>query len=68
VVDSGATGLLARPGDVAPLRAHVLSLLVDGRRRQEMSAAARRRCRDRFDIRAVAPQYLDVYRSVRTAA
>src|SRR4029453_9514146 len=53
VVDSGAPGLLARPGDVPQLRAHVFALLVDGRRRQEMSAAARRRCRDRFDIRAV---------------
>jgi glycosyltransferase involved in cell wall biosynthesis len=68
VVESGTTGLLSRPGDVVQLRAHVVSLLADGRRRQEMSAAARRRCRDRFDIRAVAPQYLDVYRSVRAAA
>jgi glycosyltransferase involved in cell wall biosynthesis len=68
VVESGSTGLLARPGDAAQLRAHVLTLLADGRRRQQMGAAARRRCRDRFDIRAVAPRYLDVYRSVRTAA
>jgi glycosyltransferase involved in cell wall biosynthesis len=68
VVESGTTGLLARPGDVAQLRAHVVSLLADGRRRHAMSAAARRQCRDRFDIRAVAPQYLDVYRSVKAAA
>jgi glycosyltransferase involved in cell wall biosynthesis len=64
VVESGATGLLARPGDSRRLGAHVVELLADSERRGAMSAAARERCLARFDIGAVAPRYLDLYRAV----
>jgi glycosyltransferase involved in cell wall biosynthesis len=68
VVESGVTGLLARPGDPRRLGAHVLALLTDAECRRTMGAAARERCRARFDIRAVAPQYLDLYRVLKAAA
>jgi glycosyltransferase involved in cell wall biosynthesis len=68
VVESGATGLLALPGDVERLRAHVVELLADAGRRRAMSAAARDRCLARFDIGAVAPRYLDLYQAVTVAA
>jgi glycosyltransferase involved in cell wall biosynthesis len=67
VVVSGVTGLLARPGDGRCLRSHVLALLADVERRREMGAAARERCLARFDIGAVAPRYLDLYRTVTVA-
>jgi glycosyltransferase involved in cell wall biosynthesis len=68
VVESGVTGLLARPGDPRRLGAHVLALLADAGRRQAMGAAARERCRARFDIEAVAPRYLGLYRELKAAA
>jgi glycosyltransferase involved in cell wall biosynthesis len=67
VVESGTTGLLARPGDTRGLTDHVAGLLADAERRRAMSAAARARCHARFDIDAVAPRYLDVYRAVTVA-
>jgi glycosyltransferase involved in cell wall biosynthesis len=67
VVESEQTGLLAPPGDTAALGAQVLALLADEGRRRAMSAAARRRCLDRFDIGVVAPRYLEVYRAVAAA-
>jgi len=68
VVESGVTGLLAPSGDTRRLRAHVAELLGDAGHRRALGAAARERCRTRFDIRAVAPRYLDVYRGVAVAA
>jgi glycosyltransferase involved in cell wall biosynthesis len=68
VVQSGVTGLLARPGDQRRLGAHVLGLLADAERRQAMGDAARERCRARFDIGAVAPRYLDLYRALKAVA
>jgi glycosyltransferase involved in cell wall biosynthesis len=68
VVESGVTGLLAPTGDIRRLSAHVAELLGDAGRRRALGVAARERCRSRFDIRAVAPRYLDVYRSVAVAA
>jgi glycosyltransferase involved in cell wall biosynthesis len=68
VVESGTTGLLAPSGDVQRLRGHVMDLLADAGRRGAMGAAARERCLARFDIAAVAPRYLEVYRAVAVAA
>jgi glycosyltransferase involved in cell wall biosynthesis len=68
VVESGVTGLLAQPGDLRRLGAHVLALLADAERRQAMGAAARERCRARFDIKAVAPRYLELYQALKAAA
>jgi glycosyltransferase involved in cell wall biosynthesis len=64
VVESGVTGLLTRPGDVPGLGAHVTALLADPDWRRSLGAAARERCLARFDIKAVAPRYLDLYRSL----
>jgi glycosyltransferase involved in cell wall biosynthesis len=68
VVESGTTGLLARAGDSDRLATHLTELLTDGGRRRAMGAAARERCRVRFDIDAVAPRYLDLYQTVTVAA
>jgi glycosyltransferase involved in cell wall biosynthesis len=64
VVESGTTGLLAPSGDVARLRAHLTALLADADHRHALGAAARERCLARFEITAVAPRYLDLYRAV----
>ncbi|HEX6207417.1 MAG TPA: glycosyltransferase family 4 protein [Actinomycetota bacterium] len=61
VVEHGATGLLAAPGDVEGLTRAVLDLLEDPVARREMGEAARERS-GRFDIRSVAGQYVDLYR------
>jgi glycosyltransferase involved in cell wall biosynthesis len=68
VVESGRTGLLAPPGDPERLLAHVADLLADGRRRLAMGIAARERCLAFFDIRAVAPRYLELYGELTPAA
>ncbi|HXF72651.1 MAG TPA: glycosyltransferase, partial [Actinomycetota bacterium] len=61
VVVDGQTGLLAPPGDRIGLAARVLALLADEALRQRLGAAARERCRSSFDIRVVAPRYLELY-------
>ena len=61
VVEDGRTGVLAPPGDVAALAAGVLKLLDDEAARRAMSEAARARCTERFDIRAVAATYRSLY-------
>ncbi len=68
VVESGVTGLLAEPGDDTRLASHVATLLADAAGRRAMGAAAHERCLDRFDIRAVAPRYLELYRSLAVSA
>jgi glycosyltransferase involved in cell wall biosynthesis len=64
VIESGVTGRLAPAGDARRLQADVAALLGDDERRRAMSAAARRHCLARFDIGAIAPRYLDLYRAV----
>jgi glycosyltransferase involved in cell wall biosynthesis len=61
VVVDGETGLLAPPGDPEALACSIVELLADPARRAAMGEAARLRCRA-FDIRVVAPRFLDVYR------
>lgn len=64
VVIEGTTGLLASPGDLETLTAMVLQVLGDERARRAMGKAAREHCRERFDIRTIAPLYLDLYREI----
>jgi glycosyltransferase involved in cell wall biosynthesis len=64
VVDHGVTGLLAAHGDVGLLASHLLALVAEPVERHAMGNAARERCRSSFDIRAIAPQYLEVYEQV----
>jgi glycosyltransferase involved in cell wall biosynthesis len=67
VLEAGRTGLLD-PGGTDRLREHVLALVGDAEGRRTMGVAAHERCLARFDIQAVAPQYLDLCRTVTVAA
>lgn len=67
VVEDGTTGFLVDPGDLSGLADRLELLLMDDRARRAMGRAARDRCRSLFDIRAVAPRYLDVYEEVAGA-
>ncbi|HEX9891562.1 MAG TPA: glycosyltransferase family 4 protein [Actinomycetota bacterium] len=64
VIVDGETGYVVPHGDTAGLAAAVRKLLADHALRASLGDAARRRCAARFDIAAVAPRYLDVYREV----
>jgi glycosyltransferase involved in cell wall biosynthesis len=64
VVVDGVTGLLAPPGDFEALTKRVSVLLRDGRMRKTLGDAARARCRELFDIGAVASRYLRLYQDV----
>jgi glycosyltransferase involved in cell wall biosynthesis len=61
LIRDGATGFLAAPGDAGALAHRVSELLSDPRSRRRMGEAARERCGTHFDIRAVAPRYLETY-------
>ena len=50
VIDDGITGLYVEPGNVAELRAAILSLLDDSRRAQDLGTAARRWVESTADI------------------
>jgi glycosyltransferase involved in cell wall biosynthesis len=64
VVEDGVTGLLAPPGDCTALAERARLLLEDGEARRALGRAARERCRERFDIGAVAPAYVQLYDQV----
>ena len=64
VVIDGKTGVLSAPGDRATLTSRIIDLLGDDKRRLELGSSARARCYELFDINAVAPQYLSVYREI----
>jgi glycosyltransferase involved in cell wall biosynthesis len=68
VVVDGETGSLVAPGDRSQLATALGRLLDDRSARARMGRSARHRCRERFDIRLVAPQYLHVYEAVARAA
>ena len=60
LVEDGVTGLLAPPGDSAALGAALAALVGDASRRARMGQAARARAR-RFDVRAMAAAYGDLF-------
>jgi len=64
VVVDGETGFLVPQGNIEALADRTLSLLSDRGECRRMGAAARRRCRNRFDIRTVAARYLEEYREL----
>jgi len=67
VVQNGATGLLAAPGEIGELTRCVLTLLENDSMRRAMGAEARRRYTARFDIGAIANDYLEVYQTAATS-
>ncbi len=64
IVRDGETGALVAPNEPRAAAAAVLRLLEDDAARGRMAEAARRWCRGRFDVHAVAPRYLEVYAEV----
>lgn len=68
VVVDGESGSLVREGDAGALSRALGELLDDEGERTRMGRFARERCRARFDIRAVAPRYLRLYREVSVTA
>jgi glycosyltransferase involved in cell wall biosynthesis len=67
VVIDGSTGLLAHPGDVQGLTDRVWRLVRDKAMARIMGERAARHCRRAFDVRIIAPQYLALYRELRSA-
>lgn len=61
VVDNGRSGLLVPPEDIGALAEAVHRLLDDAALRESFGVAARERCRERFDIRKIAPRYRRLY-------
>jgi glycosyltransferase involved in cell wall biosynthesis len=64
VVLDGTTGLLVSPGDRQGLARRVLELIRNDAERRSMGEQARDRCRSMFDMPAVGPAYLALYRSL----
>jgi glycosyltransferase involved in cell wall biosynthesis len=64
VVLDRSTGRLVAPNDVNALVRQASALLTDDSTRRAMGEAARERYRALFDIRAIAPRYLDLYEQV----
>lgn len=64
VVLDRSTGRLVAPDDVDALVRQASALLTDDSTRRAMGEAARERYRALFDIRAIAPRYLDLYEQV----
>lgn len=63
VVDK-VTGRLTRHGDIDGLAACVLELFEDRRAARAMGEAARERYLSRYDIKVIAPMYLDLYKEL----
>jgi glycosyltransferase involved in cell wall biosynthesis len=61
VIEDGETGILVPAGDVDALADAALRLLVERQVARRVGEAARRVCHERFAIRVVAPQYVDVF-------
>ena len=64
VVDHGVSGLLAAPGDQAGFSQALAWLCRDQGQRTLMGAAARDRCRERFDIHKIADDYQELFRRI----
>ncbi len=65
VVEDGVSGILIPPAaDVDALADALSALLADGRKREALGAAARKRARDLFSVATVVPRYEALYRRV----
>jgi hypothetical protein len=65
VVRHGATGFLARPGDVRALAARVVELLRQPERRRAMGRAGRADVESRFSLEAAATAYERIFNEMR---
>jgi len=63
-VGHGTTGLLAAERDVPGLARNIIALLSAGSMWQRFSDAARRRVRERFDLRRQTAALENIYRAV----
>lgn len=63
-VRPGVTGLLARKGDVAELRAAILELVNNDAKRAEMSANCRKVALAEYGLELQAKRYLEIYQSL----
>jgi glycosyltransferase involved in cell wall biosynthesis len=63
IIEQGATGLLAEPGNSADLAAAIEQLAKDPARRSVLGAAGRRRAEQHFSMAACAAGVLRVYES-----
>jgi glycosyltransferase involved in cell wall biosynthesis len=63
IVEDGVTGVLVQPGDPLALRASILQLLADPRRREAMGLAGRERAAS-YSAASVLPQIERVYQEV----
>jgi glycosyltransferase involved in cell wall biosynthesis len=61
VVLDGVTGCLTPAGDADGLAERVLELIGDPEATRTMGEAARERYRSKYDIRGIAPKYLELY-------
>ena len=68
IVLDGSTGVLVPAGQRSALAEALVALLGDADRRASMGARAAERCRREFEIGAIAPRYLEVYRRAARAA
>jgi len=66
VVEDGVTGLLSEPGDLQALTTHLLALLRDPLRREQMGALGRCRVEENFTTPRVARDVAAVYRTLTT--
>jgi glycosyltransferase involved in cell wall biosynthesis len=64
VVEHGRSGLLAPPGDVAALAAHIVALLKDRPLRDRMGAYGRSRVLDYFNAQRMAREAGDAYEAI----
>jgi len=62
VVDDGTTGYLRACGDVNEMAQAAIELLSNKDLHQTMSAAAKSRVQDNFDVSHILPKYLDLYK------
>jgi glycosyltransferase involved in cell wall biosynthesis len=64
VVAQGETGLLVPPGDAESLAAAVVSLLLDGVRREQLGSCGRARAQERFSLDASVRHVEQLYDEV----
>ncbi len=65
VVDEGRTGFLHDPHDVEGMAATLIRLFRDPELARRVGEAGVQRARERFQVEAILPRYLEVYRSGR---